>query len=58
MNNFSYIHSYLNYANIAWASIYQTKLKLFTITKNSQRELFLIKKNLYTPGHICDQSML
>ena len=24
---FSYIHSYLNYANIAWASTYQTKLK-------------------------------
>ena len=23
---FSYIHSYLNYANIAWASTYQTKL--------------------------------
>ena len=25
---FSYIHSYLNYANIAWASTYFTKLKL------------------------------
>ena len=25
--DFSYIHSYLNYANITWASIYQTKLK-------------------------------
>ena len=24
---FSYIHSYLNYANIAWANTYQTKLK-------------------------------
>ena len=24
---FSYIHSYLNYANIAWASTYVTKLK-------------------------------
>ena len=24
---FSYIHSYLNYANIAWTSTYQTKLK-------------------------------
>ena len=24
---FSYIHSYLNYANIAWASTYFTKLK-------------------------------
>ena len=24
---FSYIHSYLNYANIAWASKYGTKLK-------------------------------
>ena len=26
-NYFSYIHSYLNYANIAWASTYVTKLK-------------------------------
>ena len=25
--HFSYIHSYVNYANIAWASTYQTKLK-------------------------------
>ena len=25
--HFSYIHSYLNYANIAWPSTYQTKLK-------------------------------
>ena len=25
---FSYIHSYLNYANIAWASTYATKLKI------------------------------
>ena len=24
---FSYIHSYLNYANVAWASSYSTKLK-------------------------------
>ena len=24
---FAYIHSYLNYANIAWASTYRTKLK-------------------------------
>ena len=24
---FSYIHSHLNYANIAWASTYPTKLK-------------------------------
>ena len=24
---FEYIHSYLNYANIAWASTYRTKLK-------------------------------
>ena len=24
---FSYIHSYLNYANIAWESMYATKLK-------------------------------
>ena len=30
---FSYIHSYLNYANIAWASTYATKLKSLFETK-------------------------
>ena len=25
--HYSYIHSYLNYANLAWSSIYRTNLK-------------------------------
>ena len=28
---FSYIHTYLNYANIAWASTQKTKLKIISI---------------------------
>ena len=32
---FSYIHSYLNYGNIAWASTNPTKLKKNTFTKTS-----------------------
>ena len=31
---FPYIHSYLNYANIAWASTNATKLKKYIIYKN------------------------
>ena len=35
---FSYIHTYLNYANIVWASTSPTKLKKYIIYKNKQRE--------------------
>ena len=35
---FPYIHSYLNYANITWASNNPTKLKKYIISKNKQRE--------------------
>ena len=35
---FSYIYSYLNYANIAWASTNATKLKKHIIYKNKQRQ--------------------
>ena len=41
---FAYIHSYLNYANIAWGSTYRTKLKTISI-KNMQFVLFLMKAN-------------
>ena len=37
---FSYIHSYLNYANIAWASTYFTKLK--TIHYQQKHEVRII----------------
>ena len=33
---FSYIHSYLNYANITWASTNTTKLTKYIIYKNKQ----------------------
>ena len=32
--DFSYIHRYLNYANIAWASTRNNKLKTTNITQN------------------------
>ena len=38
---FSYIHSYLNYANIAWASTYATKLKrVYLKQKHTVRIVF------------------
>ena len=38
---FLYIHSYLNYANIAWASTYATKLKrVYLKQKHSVRIVF------------------
>ena len=54
---FSYIHSYLNYANIAWGTTYRTKLKLFIIIKNMLPELFSMKINLPIPDLFCDHSM-
>ena len=41
---FAYINSYLNYANIAWASTYQTKLKAIHLLKNMLYLLYLIKR--------------
>ena len=38
---FTYIHSYLNYANIAWASTYRTKLKaIYLLQKRAVRIVF------------------
>ena len=38
---FNYIHSYLNYANIAWASTYRTKLKaIHLLQKRAVRIIF------------------
>ena len=38
---FAYIHSYLNYANIAWASTYQAKLKaIYPLQKRAVRIAF------------------
>ena len=32
---FAYIHTYLNYTNIAWASTHKTKLKKSKVNKNT-----------------------
>ena len=40
---FSYIHSYLNYASIAWASTYVTKLKKEICYRNELFVLCLMK---------------
>ena len=51
---FSYIHSYLNYANIAWASTYVTKLKKINLLqKRAVRFVFnedrLSQSNQFIP---------
>ena len=55
---FAYMHVYLNYANIAWASIYKTKLKkvqskqehalriTFNQSKTSASEPFFLSLNI------------
>ena len=45
---YSYIQTYINYANIAWGSTCKTKLKKLTVNRNMQYVLFLIKTNLCT----------
>ena len=47
---YSYIQTYINYANIAWSSTCRTSLKKLTASKNMQYVLFLIKTNLHTQG--------
>ena len=44
---FSFIHSYLNYCNIAWASTYKSNLKkLYTTQKKASR--IIMDKNMFT----------
>ena len=45
---YSYIQTYINYANIAWGSTCRTNLKKLTVNRNMQYVLFLIKTNLRT----------
>ena len=47
---YSYIQTYINYANIAWGSTCRTNLKKLTAEKNMQYVFFLIKANLRTHG--------
>ena len=55
---FSYIYSFLNYANISWESTYQTKLKTVYYQYNTWGKLFLIEINLHIPDLFYDQSLL
>ena len=43
---FAYIHSYLNYANIAWASTYQTKLKAIHLLRKLAVRIMFSKYNM------------
>ena len=43
---FAYINSYLNYANIAWASTYQTKLKAVHLLQKRTVRIIFNKKNM------------
>ena len=47
---YSYIQTYINFANIAWGSTFRTNLKKINSQKNMQYVLFLIKTNLHTQG--------
>ena len=48
MINFSFIHSYVNYDNIAWASTSQAKLKkILTKQKHGVLIIFLEEKEAY-----------
>ena len=44
---FSFIHSYLNYCNIAWASSYQTQLKKLHIVQKKACRIILNKHRHY-----------
>ena len=43
---FSYIHSYLNYANVVWASTYYTKLKTIYYQQKHAARIILHEHNL------------
>ena len=43
---FSYIHSYLNYANTAWASTYATKLKRIYLKQKHEARIVINKDKL------------
>ena len=43
---FAYIYSYLNYANIAWASTYQTKLKAIQLLQKRVVRIIFNENNM------------
>ena len=49
---YSYIHSYVNYANTAWCSTNRTYLKTFKVSKSTLLELSFTKTNLHIHENI------
>ena len=56
---FSFIHSFINYGNIAWGSTYKTKLnKIFTYQKKAARVIFFADHLSYSEPFILDINAL
>ena len=52
--NFSFIHRYISYCNIAWASTSKAKLiRIFTKQKHEFRMKHTMKVNMYIQNHSC-----
>ena len=50
---YSYMHSYINYGNIAWGSTTRTNLKKYTVNRNMLSELHIVKIDC----HILENSL-
>ena len=56
---FSFIHSYINYGNIAWGSTYKTKLrKIFTNQKKAARIIFFADRLAHAKPLVLDMNAL
>ena len=54
---FPYIHSFLNYANIAWASTHFTKLKTINYKQKQAALLYLLKIDCAIQDHYYEDLM-
>ena len=53
------MHSYINYGNIAWGSVYKTKLKkIFTYQKKSARVIFFADRLAHAKPLMLDVNAL
>ena len=56
---FSFVHSYINYDNIAWGSRYKTKLKkIFTYQKKASRVIFIADRLAHAKPLMLDMNAL
>ena len=56
---FSFIHTYINYGNIAWGSTYKTKLKkIFTYQKKAARVIFFADHLSHAKPMMLDMNVL